>query len=111
MINLVTYGKKNGPYAGAVNRVFDCTGLPNPHGHAVLHSCTGLDPRVQVYVMDNAKAKILVDRALHFAVDGMTLAFFCVGGRHRSVSVAEAVFKRLRTQNKKVSITHREISR
>jgi RNase adapter protein RapZ len=104
-IKLVSFGFKYGkPPEGA--KVFDCRPLANPHNVAALRHLTGLHEDVAAFVHRDPKAQQLVRKAVVTAADGDTLAFGCVGGRHRSVALAEKVAATLTAYDYKVEVEH-----
>ena len=118
-INIVTFGFKYGVPTDA-DLVFDLRFLPNPYFVPDLRPLSGLDEAVAKYVLEaghgDAFLAKLVD-FLHFLLpqyetEGryrLTLAFGCTGGRHRSVSVAEALLRALKKSDYAVSIEHRHM--
>jgi len=99
MIRLVSFSYRDGgiPLARAV---IDCRKLANPHRVAGLRQLTGLDQAVQDYVFADPEAARLLNQlrdqveASQIGPDA-TIAFGCVGGRHRSVAMAERFALRL----------------
>lgn len=72
----------------------------NPHHEPSLKLLTGLDSRVLAYITDRAKEGVLeglVGQVVAAALAGGDVAVMCVGGKHRSVAVAEAAARRLGT--------------
>ena len=93
MIRLVSFSYRDGgiPLARAV---IDCRKLANPHRVAGLRPLTGLERAVQDYVFADPEAGQLLNRLRRQVTVGQiepdaTIAFGCVGGRHRSVAMAE----------------------
>lgn len=88
------------PYKNALIRVIDCRELPNPHNSTIKH-LDGRDKAVQEFVFHQphkgVSAQDLIDETVDWALDAfqanpdtdLVLAFGCVGGRHRSVAMAE----------------------
>jgi UPF0042 nucleotide-binding protein len=116
---VVSFGFKYGLPVDA-DLVFDLRYLPNPHFVAQLRPKTGLDAEVASFVLDTAEAKdLLADLAAmltkllpRFEREGksyLTVAVGCTGGRHRSVSMAEALGQRLRGLGE-VRVEHRDLS-
>jgi RNase adapter protein RapZ len=110
MIRVVSFGYKHRRPPKALE-VFDCRSLPNPHRLARLRDKTGLDGAVQDYVRSSRDFMALADHAVGHSChgDGITLAFGCVGGRHRSVAAAEETADRLRKMGYEVEVIHREL--
>ncbi|MFD5615843.1 hypothetical protein [Kitasatospora sp. NPDC127060] len=83
----------------------------NPHRDPRMRKLTGLDEVVLQRVLDTPGVVNSIDRAVSFAVAllddvanrrfrQVRLAVGCVGGRHRSVAMAEEIAHRLWTQHK-----------
>ncbi|HEY1730138.1 MAG TPA: RNase adapter RapZ [Terriglobales bacterium] len=103
--------------------VFDARGLPNPGREERFKALTGKDTPV----IDYLKQYPNVDQYLSHAealVDGsvsnyqqrgfkhLSIAFGCTGGQHRSVYLAEALAKHLRSQDGiDVILRHRELEK
>jgi RNase adapter protein RapZ len=110
MIRIVSFGYKHGNPPKALAMI-DCRSLPNPHKLAHLRERTGLDEAVRDHVRSGSDFMALVDHAVGYAChgDGITLAFGCVGGRHRSVAAAEETGDRLRKMGYEVDVIHSEL--
>lgn len=88
------------PYKNAVVKVIDCRKLPNPHNSTIKHM-DGRDKAIQEFVFhqphQGVSAQDLVDETVDWALDAfkhnpgkdIVIAFGCVGGKHRSVAMAE----------------------
>jgi RNase adapter protein RapZ len=98
---IVSFGFKYGLPVDA-DLVFDVRYLPNPHFVPELRPKTGRDPEVAAFVLESVETQELLDdlsamlRNLlpRYEREGksyLTVAIGCTGGRHRSVSVAEAL--------------------
>ena len=113
MIQLVSFGKKNTrPERRPVTtRLIDCTHLPNPYFLPWAKTLTGVNPRVQEYVLRGEDYEALRDNALGHMKDGQTWAFFCMGGQHRSVAVVEELARILREKQYEVSVQHLSLER
>ncbi|ASO21055.1 glmZ(sRNA)-inactivating NTPase [Actinoalloteichus hoggarensis] len=77
---------------------------------------TGLHATVRAVVLRAPGAAALVDELTADVVarptgSGVRLAIGCAGGRHRSVTLVEAIAARLRERGYLVRITHRDIHR
>ena len=117
-----SFGYKHGVPMDA-DVVWDVRFLPNPNYVADLRPLTGLSPRVSRYVLDNPLTKrflehlsplmdFLLDRFAQEGKSYLTLAVGCTGGRHRSVAVAEALAKMIRSRGRfDVRIHHRDSAR
>lgn len=120
-ISCVSFGFKYGPAADA-NLVFDVRCLPNPFYIDELKSLTGLDQAVSEYVMSFETSKEFAKRILKLVEYSLPLykdegksqlviAVGCTGGKHRSVTFAELIYKRLKELGYRVSVNHRDIEK
>ena len=121
MITVVTFGYKFGaPYD--LDLLFDLRFLPNPHFVPDLKPLTGEDIRVRDHVLARPGSEEFLTRLMEFLVyllpryqsEGksyLTIGFGCTGGRHRSVSVAIEVARRMREAGHAVNVKHRDILR
>lgn len=117
---IVSFGYKYGVPLNA-DLLFDLRYLPNPHFVPELRPLTGRDPRVADFVLQAPEAQeLLADlesmlgRMLpRYEREGkayLTVCLGCTGGKHRSVSIAEDLAKRLRTKHE-IVLEHRDIDR
>lgn len=120
MVNIVSFGFKNGIPADA-DLVFDVRFLPNPFYIDELKHITGNDKAVQDYVMSFPEAGQFLTKLtdmLSFLIPGyikegkyqLVVAVGCTGGQHRSVTLANALYKELKDKgNYGLSLSHRDI--
>ncbi|MBQ4131926.1 MAG: RNase adapter RapZ [Clostridia bacterium] len=120
-ISVVSFGFKYGPAADA-NLVFDVRCLPNPFYIDELKPLTGLDEAVSSYVMNFDASKEFENKILdliEFALpkyleegkSQLVIAVGCTGGKHRSVTFAELIYKRVKELGYRVSVSHRDIEK
>jgi UPF0042 nucleotide-binding protein len=120
-VTLQSFGYKHGVPAD-VDTVFDCRFLPNPYWVDDLRPLTGLDPEVQRYVRSFELTGQFLERVEGllelllpaYVAEGkalLTIGFGCTGGRHRSVTIVEAVAEWLRTQGIEPRIRHRDVAK
>ncbi len=120
---IVSFGFKYGLPQDA-DLVFDLRYLPNPFFVPELKAMSGLDRSVSDYVLSTAHGREMLDdlaRLLtkllpRYAEEGksyLTVAIGCTGGRHRSVSMAEALRSRVVAADPtaSVSVMHRDVER
>ena len=104
-ITVLSFGFKYG-IPNDADLVFDVRFLPNPYYIDELRPQSGNDKPVQEYVMNNELAREflekLVDRVQflmpNYAAEGkhqLVIAIGCTGGKHRSVTIANALYDRL----------------
>ena len=120
-IDVRSFGFKYGVF-GEGDLVFDVRCLPNPFYIPELKHKTGLDAEVSGYVMKFEESQT-VYRKMADLIDYMiplyekegksqlVIGFGCTGGKHRSVTFAEAVGKHLQIEGHKVRISHRDIEK
>lgn len=119
MVRIVSFGFKYGILADA-DLVFDVRFLPNPYYIENLRPLTGSCEAVRSYVMGFPEADEFVTRLedfLKFLIPNyvkegkhqLVIGIGCTGGKHRSVTLAIELFKRLQNQGKYgVSLSHRD---
>ena len=118
-VHVMSFGFKYGPPSEA-DMIFDLRFLPNPYFVPDLRPLSGLDEPVAKYVLEAGHGDAFLARLidfLHFLLpqyeaEGryrLTIAIGCTGGRHRSVSVAEALLRALKKSDYAVSIEHRHM--
>ena len=120
MISVVSFGFKNGIPADA-DLVFDVRFLPNPFYIEELKHLTGNDKPVQDYVMQFNEAEVFLTKLidmLEFLLPGyvnegkyqLVIAIGCTGGQHRSVTLANELYNRMKNKgNYGLNLSHRDI--
>lgn len=120
-VEIVSFGFKYGIPLDA-DTVHDVRFLPNPFYVARLKSKTGLDADVADYVKNSpvtsdylARLFSLTDFLLpQYVSEGKTslvIAIGCTGGKHRSVTVANELYKHILDLGYNTYITHRDINK
>jgi UPF0042 nucleotide-binding protein len=105
MVSILSFGFKYGIPADA-DLVFDVRFLPNPYYVDELRPLTGMDDSVFNYVMDNDVArefagkledmvKFLIPNYAQEGKTSLVIAIGCTGGKHRSVTLARELYRRL----------------
>ena len=105
-VTILSFGYKYGIPQDA-DMVFDVRFLPNPYYVEELRAKTGLMQEVRDFVMQNEDSlefmqrlngllDFLIPRFIEEGKNQLIIAFGCTGGRHRSVTVAEAVYAHLK---------------
>ena len=119
MITLLSFGFKNGIPADA-DLVFDVRFLPNPYYIEELKHKTDNDKEVSDYVMSFPEAGQFLDKLtdmMNFLIPGyikegkyqLVIAIGCTGGKHRSVTLANELYKRLKDKgNYGLRLSHRD---
>jgi len=117
-IDVTSFGFKRG-VPRVVDLLFDARFLPNPHWQPELRPLTGLDESVRDYVFSFeeteeflGKVSDILDFLIpHYESEGkayLTIGVGCTGGRHRSVAIAEAIGAHLRSEDRDVTVHHRD---
>ena len=120
-IQCMSFGFKYGLPQDA-DLVFDVRCLPNPFYVPELKTKTGLDEPVSSYVMDSEQSREFLQRLtdlIDFSLplyreegkSELVIAFGCTGGKHRSVTFAEAMSKHLRERRVHCNTIHRDIQK
>jgi UPF0042 nucleotide-binding protein len=101
--------------------LFDVRFLPNPHFVPTLRPLSGRHQRVARYVLRAAGAgrflqltaallRFLLPQYIAEGKSYLTVAIGCTGGRHRSVAIAEALARRLKTvRGVALRVRHRDL--
>ena len=81
--------------------------MRNPHGLKDLSPLTGRDRKVMDYVRADPKFDDMLLTAINACATGEAhVVFGCVGGKHRSVAMAELAADALRGMGKQVEVGH-----
>ncbi len=119
-ITVLSFGFKYGIPSDA-DLVFDVRFLPNPYYVEELRSKTGEETAVQDYVKRGGNADIFLDKLYdlleflipNYILEGknqLVIAIGCTGGKHRSVTVATALYEQLlRHPEYGIKMVHRDI--
>lgn len=118
-ITILSFGFKHGIPEDS-DLVFDVRFLKNPYYVPELKKLTGKDQRVRDYVLSSAAAYPFLDKLkdmLRFLIPGyiaegknqLVVSIGCTGGKHRSVTVAYELEKRLAKTEYGVKTEHRDI--
>ncbi len=106
MVNIVSFGFKHG-LPSDVDLVFDVRFLPNPFYIDELKEKSGNDKEVQDYVMSFEESKeflskltdmilFLIPNYVKEGKNQLVIGIGCTGGRHRSVTLANELYKNLK---------------
>lgn len=119
MVTIMSFGFKNGIPSDA-DLIFDVRFLPNPFYIEELKRLTGNDKAVQDYVMGFPEAEEFIGKLTdmllflipNYVKEGkyqLIVGIGCTGGRHRSVTLANELYHRLKHQgNYGLTIQHRD---
>jgi UPF0042 nucleotide-binding protein len=121
LVSLVSFGYRYGVPPDA-DLVFDVRFLPNPHFVARLRPFSGKDRRVARYINSFPQTgqflrrieSLLAYLIPHYIREGksyLTIAIGCTGGRHRSVTLSEALAHALARRGFHVKVHHRDLNR
>ena len=118
VVSVTSFGFRNGVPADS-DLVFDVRFLPNPNYIPEFKLLTGRDPRVARYIRSFPQtdefitriSDLLVYLLPHYIREGksyLTISFGCTGGQHRSVLIANEIYKRLKKAGFAVKEVHRD---
>ena len=121
-ITVLSFGFKYGIPSDA-DLVFDVRFLPNPYYIEELKPQTGNDKGVQDYVMSFPETGIFLDKLtdmIQFLIPNyikegkyrLVIAIGCTGGKHRSVTLANKLYERLKAEGHYgIKLYHRDVPR
>lgn len=118
VINCISFGFKYG-VPDEADLVFDVRCLPNPFYVPELKQKTGMDVEVRDFVMKHESAQtlqtklfdlidFLIPQYISEGKSQLVIAFGCTGGKHRSVTFAENMFRHLSAEKYTVRLFHRD---
>lgn len=120
-ITVLSFGFKYGIPTDC-DLVFDVRFLPNPYYDPELKPYTGNDKAVYEYVMNSPKATTFLEKLedmLTFLIPNyieegknqIVIGIGCTGGKHRSVTIANAISKRLSVLEYGLKVEHRDVKK
>ena len=121
-VTILSFGFKYGLPSDA-DLIFDVRFMPNPYYKEDMKYKTGLDEDVRNYVMDSDDSreflvklidmvKFLMPKYVKEGKNQLVIAIGCTGGKHRSVTVAESLYKNVKEdKNIGFKLYHRDIER
>ena len=120
-VTILSFGFKFGIPSDA-DLVFDVRFLPNPFYVDELKPKTGNDKEVFDYVMKAEEAHIFLDKIEdlikflipNYIAEGknqLVIGIGCTGGKHRSVTLANALYQRMQGLDYGIKVSHRDISK
>lgn len=120
MVTVMSFGFKNGIPVDA-DLVFDVRFLPNPFYIDQLKEKTGKDKEVQNYVLSFDEAEVFLAKLtdmIQFLIPNyikegkysLMVAIGCTGGKHRSVTLANELYKRMKNKGSYgIKLYHRDV--
>ena len=123
MITILSFGFKYGIPSDS-DMVMDVRFLPNPYYDVELRPKTGNDKEIQDFVMKYSEATEFIDKLediIQFLIpqyisegkNQLVISIGCTGGKHRSVTLANELYKRLNGEERDygLKIEHRDITK
>ena len=123
MVTILSFGFKYGIPSDS-DMVMDVRFLPNPYYDVELRPKTGNDKEIQDFVMKYPEATEFVDKLedlVEFLIpqyisegkNQLVISIGCTGGKHRSVTLANELYKRLNGEDRDygLKIEHRDITK
>jgi len=119
IINIMSFGFKYGIPKDS-DLVFDVRFLPNPFYVKELKDLTGNDLKIKNYVLKHNMSKkflikvldlinFLIPNYIREGKNQLVISIGCTGGKHRSVTIANEIYKKLFSMGQSVLINHRDI--
>lgn len=119
ILNFMSFGYKHGIPLEA-DWVLDVRFIPNPYYVPSLKPLTGNNKKVSQYVLKQDIAKEFINRLVEiikrlipcYIKEGkysLTVALGCTGGHHRSVTVANEVYRIFSEEGRRVTLEHRDL--
>lgn len=119
IINISSFGFKKGTPAQA-DMIFDTRFIPNPYYVQSLRKLTGNNQKVSHFVLKQEVTQTFLARVMelieilipNYMKEGkysLHIGIGCTGGHHRSVAVANELYRRLRENGHRTSIEHRDL--
>lgn len=120
-VTILSFGFKYGIPSDS-DLVFDVRFLPNPYYIPELKPQTGNDRDVYEYVMDSEQAGVFLKQLYqmirflipNYILEGknqIVISIGCTGGKHRSVTIANALGKKMQELPYSLKIEHRDIEK
>lgn len=120
-VTVLSFGFKYGIPADA-DLVFDVRFLPNPYYIEELKKLTGNDKPIQDFVLGCEAAQVFLEKVVdllkfllpNYVQEGknsLVVAIGCTGGKHRSVTLANAIADRLKKTEYGCKADHRDIDK
>jgi UPF0042 nucleotide-binding protein len=121
-VTVLSFGFKYGIPSDA-DLVFDVRFLPNPYYLEELRPKTGNDVEIQKFVMKSPQAgafldkledmvRFLIPNYINEGKNRLVIAIGCTGGKHRSVTLANAIYHRLQVNQKYgLRVEHRDLEK
>jgi len=122
-VTILSFGFKYGIPADS-DIVMDVRFLPNPYYVEGLRAKTGNDPEIQNFVMQYEEAQTFLNKLsdmIEFLIPNyisegknqLVIAIGCTGGKHRSVTLANALYQRLSESEGSygIKIEHRDLEK
>ncbi|MBR5046957.1 MAG: RNase adapter RapZ [Eubacterium sp.] len=121
IVTILSFGFKYGIPEDA-DLVFDVRFLPNPYYDVRLRHYTGNDKPIRDFVMKHEESHTFLDKVedlLTFLIPNyvgegkyhLIIGIGCTGGKHRSVTMANGLYDRLKNLPYSIRIEHRDVSR
>ncbi|MGL5243762.1 MAG: RNase adapter RapZ [Sarcina sp.] len=118
-VTVLSFGFKYGIPTDS-DLVFDVRFIPNPFYIPELKPFSGNDETVKQYVLTQDETKAFIPKMkdmLDFLIPNyvkegkrqLIISIGCTGGRHRSVAIANALYKELKQSDYNVGVEHRDI--
>ncbi len=120
VVTILSFGFKYGIPEDA-DLIFDVRFLPNPYYIDKLRPLTGNDEKIQDYVMGFEQSHEFLNKLVdmmeflipNYIIEGKTslvVGIGCTGGKHRSVTLSNELYKQLQGDDYWLKVVHRDIA-
>lgn len=121
MITVLSFGFKYG-IPNDSDLVFDVRFIPNPYYIPHMRNKTGNDNAVREYVMNWKESQVFLDKMVdlieflipNYIKEGknqLVISIGCTGGKHRSVTLTNALYEFLKNKGHRTVFQHRDIDK
>ena len=119
VVNIMSFGFKNGIPVSS-DMIFDTRFIPNPYYVQSLRKLTGNNRKVSHFVLKQEVSQLFLDNTVkmveslipYYMKEGkysLNIGIGCTGGHHRSVAIANELFRRIRESGQRATIEHRDL--
>lgn len=120
-VRIVSFGFRYGIPPEA-DLLIDVRFLDNPYFVPELKALDGQSREIKDFILQKSETRKFLKKFFNFieyllplydkeGKSYLTLAIGCTGGRHRSVTIAQTIYDRIRSLRQNTQITHRDINR
>lgn len=121
IVSIISFGFKYGIPTDC-DLVLDVRFIPNPYYIDSMRRLTGKHHSVREYVLGTKETQVFLEKLMdllefllpHYVKEGksqLVIGIGCTGGKHRSVAIADTLYKMLVEKSHRVVVDHRDIDK